>query len=274
LAVSYPKLMFPLAASLFTAVAITAPPAPSIIRVGLDPRTAPWAFVPGYDDSKEDFRAAPRMSSEQLARLTGLDVEVMRILAREMGASVEIVPTPWIDLESGLRANRFDMILDAWTPSTATSPDIVASDPYYTWSLLVVVRSSDTSIRSVADLAGRRVGHVSDPSVLRAVRAMGLGLGAELERVDQGGPAMFDLLATSDLDAVIFDSTFVRWRIARDTAFRILGEPLNLLGYHVGVRRADPDLLARVQTAVRSFVKSSEATALRRKWEGPEAPRQ
>jgi ABC-type amino acid transport substrate-binding protein len=261
-------------ASLITAVAIAAPPAPSAIRVGLDPRTAPWAFVPGYDDSKEDVRAQPSLSADQLAGLTGLDVEVLHILARDMGADVEIVPTPWVDLEAGLRERRFDLILDAWTPSATTSPDIVASDPYYTWSLLVVVRASDRSIRTVADLAGRRVGHVSDPSVLRAVRAMGLGLGAELERVDQGGEAMFELLAASELDAVIFDSTFVRWRMARDGAFRILGEPLNSLGYHVGVRRDDPELLARVQTAVRSFVSSPEAAALRRRWEGPEAPRQ
>jgi ABC-type amino acid transport substrate-binding protein len=265
--------MLTLVASLFTAVAIAAPPGPSVIRVGLDPRTAPWAFVPGYDDSKEDFRSTPRVSTDQLAGLTGLDVEVLHILAREMNVGVEIVPTPWVGLETGLKAGRFDVILDAWTPSATTPPEIVASDPYYSWGLLVVVRASDSSIRAVSDLAGRRVGHVSDPSVLRAVRAMGLGLGADLERVDEGGDAMFDLLAASELDAVIFDSTFVRWRMAGDSAFRVLGDPLNRLGYHVGVRRDDPVLLARVQAAVRSFVSSPEAAALRQRWEGPRAPR-
>jgi polar amino acid transport system substrate-binding protein len=257
---------------LLATAAIAAPTPPAAVRVGLDPRTAPWAFVAGRDDSDEDFRAQPRLSQEDLGRLTGLDVEVIGALARHMGAEVEIVPTPWIDLEAGLRDGKFDLIVNAWTPSATTPPEIVASEPYYSWSLLIAVRASDSSIHSVSDLRGRRVGHVSDPAVLKALRAMGMGLDVQLERVDQGGEAMFRQLAASDLDAVIFDSTFVRWRVARDPRFRIAGEPLNRLGYHVGVRREDRDLFARVQAAVKAFLGSPEATALRAKWEGADAP--
>lgn len=261
-----------LLASLLALVGTAAPAAPPTLRVGMDPRTAPWAFVPGHDYSKEDFRAEPRLTREQISRLTGLDVEVMGALARLMGVQVEIVPTPWIELEAGLTSGRFDVILDAWTPSAATPPGIVASEPYYTWSLLIVTRASDRSIASVPDLVGRRVGHVSDPSVLEALHAMGSSLDAQLVPVDQGGEEMFDRLGVSDLDAVIFDSTFVLWRIARDARFHVVGEPLNRLGYHVGVRRGDDGLLAKVQAAVRQFVGSPEAVALRRKWESSEAP--
>jgi ABC-type amino acid transport substrate-binding protein len=255
--------------SLIAAVALAAPLS---VRVGMDTRTPPWAFAPGSDASKEDFRAEPHPGPDELSRLEGLDVDVMHALADRMGVSVEVVPTAWIDLESGLRDGRFDLILNAWTPSATTPPEIVASDPYYSWSLLLAVRASETSIRSVADLAGHRVGHVSDPAVLRAVRAMGMGVDAQLERVDQGGEEMFARLARGDLDGLLFDSTFVLWRVARDREFRVVGEPLNKLGYHVGVRRDDRDLFEKVQAAVRSFVASGEPDALRRKWEGPEAP--
>ena len=145
--------------------------------------------------------------------------------------------------------------------------------PYYLWSLLIATRASDRSIYSVSDLAGRRVGHVSDPAVLEALRAMGSGLEAQLETVDQGGEEMFDRLGRSQLDAVIFDSTFVRWRIARDADFHIVGEPLNRLGYHVGLRRGEVELFAKVQAAVKLFVDSPEAATLRRKWESQRGPR-
>jgi ABC-type amino acid transport substrate-binding protein len=101
---------------------------------------------------------------------------------------------------------------------------------------------------------------------------MGSSLEARLERVDQGGEELFSRLGSSDLDAVIFDSTFVRWQIARDASFHVVGKPLNRLGYHVGLRRGEDALLAKVQAAVKQFVESPEAAELRRKWESREAP--
>ena len=49
-------------------------------------------------------------------------------------------------------------------------------------------------------------------------------------------------------------------------------EPLNQLGYCVGVRAGDKSLLERLQSAVHAFVASPEATRLKHKWESAEAP--
>jgi ABC-type amino acid transport substrate-binding protein len=242
------------------------------VRVGLDPRSAPWAFVPGYDYAREDVHAPPKVGAEQLSRLTGLDIDVLRALEGRMGVHAEIVQTPWLDLEAGLLASRYDMILNAWTPSAKTPDAIVASEPYYEWGLLVAARAADASIRSVGDLADKRVGHVSDPSVLPALRALGAGIGAKLVVVDQGGEELFARVGRGELDAVVFDSAFVRWRVGREPAFRVVGEPLNHLGYHVGVRASDKALFEKVQAAIRGFVASPEAREIRRRWESPSAP--
>jgi ABC-type amino acid transport substrate-binding protein len=240
---------------------------PPTVRVGLDPRSAPWAFVPGHDYTKEDVRAPPKLTAEQLTRLVGLDVDVLHALERRMGVRAQIVPTPWFDLEAGLLNSRYDLILNAWTPNARTPEAIAPTTPYYAWGLLVAARTADASIRTLSDLADRRIGHVSDPSVLPALRALGAGVGARLTVVDQGGEELFDRLGRSELDAVAFDSAFVRWRVARDGAFRIVGEPLNHLGYHVGVRASDKALFEKVQGAVNGFVGSPEAQEVRRRWE-------
>lgn len=185
-----------------------------------------------------------------------------------MGVHAEIVQTPWLDLEAGLLASRYDMILSAWTPNARTSEGIVASEPYYEWGLLVAARAADASIRSVGDLSDRRIGHVSDPSVLPALRALGAGVGAKLVVVDQGGEELFARLGSGEIDAIVFDSAFVRWRVGQDGGFRVVGEPLNHLGYHVGVRASDKALLEKVQAAIKGFVASAEAREVQRKWEG------
>jgi ABC-type amino acid transport substrate-binding protein len=53
----------------------------------------------------------------------------------------------------------------------------------------------------------------------------------------------------------------------------VVGEPLNKLGYHVGVRREDAALLARVQAAVKALVDSGEIEKIRKRWEASDAPR-
>lgn len=238
------------------------------LRFGMETRAVPLCFVAGLDYSKEDRHKPPALTAAQLGRVEGLEVDIARALARRLGVEPVFVPEAWFDLEKGLEARRFDLILASWTPSESTPEDIVASDPYYHWGLVVAVRAHDRRIRTVADLAGKRVGHFADPSVTRALKEMGAGLEAEMVPGEDGG-ALFERLRTGDVDALLFDSPELRWRVAREpAAFRVVGEPLNRLGYHVGVRRGDFELLRRVNDAIHDLVGSAEMRAIDTRWGG------
>jgi ABC-type amino acid transport substrate-binding protein len=237
------------------------------LRFGMDTRSLPYCFVPGLDYSKEDPHKPPAVTADQLRRLTGLEVDIMNALSHRLGVKPVVVPVAWFDLEAGLLANRFDAILASWTPSERTSADIAASEAYYEWGLLIAARANDDRIRSPADLAGLKVGHFDDPAVVRSLMEMGAGLGAHLVSVSgSDGTGLFENLRSGAVDALIFDSPGVRWRVAQDPAFRVVGGPLNRLGYHVGVRRAT-ELLRRVNGAIRSLLPSEEMQALRQKWD-------
>ena len=193
----------------------------------------------------------------------------MNALARRLGVKAVVVPVAWFDLEVGLLANRYDAILGSWTPSESTPADIAASEPYYDWGLLIAARANDPRIHGPADLAGLRVGHFDDPAVVRALTEMGAGLGAHLVSVSgSDGTELFERLRAGGIDALVFDSPGVRWRVAHDRAFRVVGEPLNRLGYHVAVRRPDTELLSRMNGGIRGLLASEEMRAIRRKWEG------
>jgi ABC-type amino acid transport substrate-binding protein len=62
-----------------------------------------------------------------------------------------------------------------------------------------------------------------------------------------------------------------RWRVARDKAFRIVGEPLNRLGDHIGVRRTDADLLKRLDAAIKELRASPDLARIRQRWESPDS---
>jgi ABC-type amino acid transport substrate-binding protein len=247
------------------AVALPAVAQPAV-RVGMDTRSPPWSFVPGLDYAAEDANADPTVSEAQLKKATGIDVDVALFLSRQLGRPLVIVPVAWFDLESALLAGRIDAILCAWTPSPKTSPDIVASSPYYEWGLLLAARSNDAKLVGLADLKRVTVGHFQSQVVERTLRSVGAGALKVYDKQE----TLFDDLKAEKIGAILYDSPYVRWRVARDRSFKTVGEPLNRLGYHVGLRRSDAALATQIQDGVRELMASGERERIRKKWE--EAP--
>jgi len=227
----------------------------------METRLPPWSFVPDLPR-----RPTPAMSAAELQKLAGLDVDVMKALAGQLKRTPVVVPTVWYDLEKDLLANKFDAILSAWTPSPATPATIVATASYCDWGLVVAVRAADDRVKAVSDLGRQklRVGHIDDPAVKRSLYALGGGRFEMRTTV----PQLFADLMSNELDAVVYDSLYVRWRGSRRKDLRVVGEPLNRLGYHLGLRKADASLFREVDAAVRALRDSGEWARVQARWEG------
>lgn len=254
--------------ALLLVLALTAAAGAEDLRVGMDTRTPPWSFVPGVDDSSDDPNKDPTPSEAQLKTVQGIDVEVANALASRLGATLRIVPVAWFGQEQGLVEKRYDAIVGAWTPNPRTPATIVASTPYYGWGLQIAVRADNKKVVSYAQLAGARVGHYRDAAAERTVRSLGAGALVSFDSQE----VMFDELKAGKLAAVLFDSPYVLWRVARDKELRAVGAPLNRLGYHVGVRKEDKALVDRVEAAVKALVAAGDIAKIQQKWEGAGAP--
>jgi ABC-type amino acid transport substrate-binding protein len=234
----------------------------TVLRVGMDTRSRPWAFVPGLYDSKEAYDQPPKISASQLGLLQGTDIDFMKALARRLNAVPKVVPFAWPKIEEGLVSKEFDVLINGWQPNSRTPAGIVASSPYFEWGLLIVVRAANTTIRSYRDLAGTRVGYYSDRIVDRTVQGLGAGSLVPLEDSDR----LFQELAAGRVDALVEDSTYVRWRVAHDSSFRVVGERLNRLSYNVGLRREDKALYQKVEVAIRELIEAGEIERIRARW--------
>jgi ABC-type amino acid transport substrate-binding protein len=241
---------------------------PSVLRFGMDTRSRPWAFVPGLDYSKEDWSQPPKISPAQLELLQGLDVDIMKAIAIRLNAVPKVVPYSWSHIEEGLVSKQFDLLMNGWVPNSRTPSTIVASSSYCDWGLLIAVRADNKTIRSYLDLAGSRLGYFRDPSVQRSVDNLAASQLISYEDSD----VLFEALAARKIDAAVEDSTYVRWRVAHDSSFRIVGDPLNRLGYFVGLRKDDTDLYEKVQAAIRDLLQSGEIDKIRKRWASPASP--
>ncbi|MFI5184746.1 MAG: substrate-binding periplasmic protein [Vicinamibacteria bacterium] len=254
------RILFVMALSLGATLGAAAE---SDLKVGTFIGSPPWAFIPGSGPLGVEAPATPLASEAQVKRTVGLDIDVARALGRRMGRSVTIVAGNWTTIEKELLEKRFDIVIAAWTPSRKTPEGVVASAPYYDWGLLMVVKSDDTHFHSYADLTGAKVGHFNDPAVERTLRSLGAAELVPFASED----LLFQGLKAGKVPVIVMDSPYVRWRLGRDPGFRAVGEPLNKLGYHVAVRKADVELLQKVEAAVKDFAGSPESIEIRKRWE-------
>ena len=233
------------------------------LRVGISNDNPPWAFAPERLGVLVAADAPlPPVTPAQFKTLSGLDVDVARALAQRLGMSLRLVSANWLNIENELLEKKFDVILSSWTPSRKTPASVVASDPYYAWGLVICVRGDAAKVRSYRDLPqARLVGHYLDPAVEQTLRSLGA---SNTKAYDSEG-ALFKALNDGTIDALVHDSTYARWRVNADSALHVVGEPLNRLGYHVGVRKDDKELLERVNVAVRELLASPEMAEIRKK---------
>lgn len=106
--------------------------------IGMEGNWAPWTY---HDD--DDI-------------LTGFDVEVGRYIAEKLGVEAEFVEGEWDGLLAGVKAGRYDMVINGVDITDERSEAFHFSAPYAFIKTALVVRADDDSIQSLEDLKGKK----------------------------------------------------------------------------------------------------------------------
>ena len=107
------------------------------IVIGTEGTWAPWTF---HDEADN---------------LVGFDVEVGKLLAREMGVDAEFVEGEWDGLLAGVSGGRYDMVINGVEWSEERAATYTFSEPYAYIRTALIVRDDNTDITSFEDLKGR-----------------------------------------------------------------------------------------------------------------------
>jgi hypothetical protein len=155
---------------------------------------------------------------------------------------------------AGAEKERGDLIMAGYIPYDA--PGVAWSEPYLDLGLCLIV-AADAPIRSVGDLKGRVVGMYEDDGAEAEVRKL-VPDAREIRRFEQG---YLEMLISGGLDGFIYDYPFaveeIRIHYERfpqhKGRLRIAQYNLTDSHYAVGVRAAEPELLASVNAAIRAW---------------------
>lgn len=106
-----------------------------IIRVGAEGDYPPYAY---HDENNE---------------LTGIEVEIMELLAGDLGIEVEWTPAPWDSLIAGVDADKYDVVINSLAVTDEREEKFDFSIPY-TRAIGKAAVLEDSPLQSLDDLDG------------------------------------------------------------------------------------------------------------------------
>ncbi len=104
-----------------------------------------------------DASFPPFEMTDANGQIVGLDVDIGRAIAANLGVPAEPVNIGFDGLYDALLARRVDIILSGLPYDPRLTRDVAYTRPYFNAGQMVVVRADNQKINEVKDLAGRAV---------------------------------------------------------------------------------------------------------------------
>jgi polar amino acid transport system substrate-binding protein len=243
--------------------------AAGVIKVSTDPNYAPQSFIADN------------------GQLDGFDVAVAKEVAKRLGVKVEFITPEWDLITSGRWGKRWDLSIGSMTPTVERKKALLFTQAYYYTPAQFAIHAKNTTIKSLKDLAGKKIGTCSECTYDR-------WLNRNLELLDQKVvypdwkpgeirtyPTDADViqdLALGDgvrLDAVLSATATLHEAIKSGCGggcpLKMIGNPVfyDALSFALDKSRAPSDkLLARLEKILDEMHADGTLTKLSMKWYG------
>jgi polar amino acid transport system substrate-binding protein len=200
----------------------------------------------------------------------GADIEVAKLVAKDLGVAIEMVPVTGPTRVASLLTGKVDMVISIFGITPERAKSVAFSIPYGTLKAAIFGPKS-VDIKSMADLKGKRIG-VARGNVMDIELTATAPEGTIFQRFDDEATSNAALLA-GQVDAIgIPDHTGVL--LARQNPEKQLETKFitRLSPYGIGLRRNDPDLLRWVNTFVFFHKSNGDLARIYEKWVGSPLP--
>ncbi|WP_169778201.1 amino acid ABC transporter substrate-binding protein [Campylobacter curvus] len=144
---------------------------------------------------------APFSFYNEKNELTGFDVDIARAVAGKLNLKIEFFAAPWDSMLAGFDAGKADAVFNQMSPTEECKKKYDFSKPYTVVYGAIIVRKDNDSIKSFADLKGKKDADSATSNWAQVAKKYG----AEHVVVDSFAKSM-ELLFAGRVDCVIRDN--------------------------------------------------------------------
>jgi len=218
------------------------------ILIGIDVNSPPY----GFQNEKQEF--------------DGSEVETAKMLAKDLGVELEIVPTTVANRVPYLTTNRVDAVMASFAITPERAKSVWFSTPYgVTGSVIIGAKSAD--MKDYAAMKGKKIATTRGSAAEIALGAR-TDDGFELVRLDDDSAATAALVS-GQTDALVTTPAIAQ-TIFKRFPDREYEEKFSVLKfwYGVGVQRGNQELLQWLNTDLMFNIQNGNVSKINEKWMG------
>ena len=205
----------------------------------------------------------PPMEFVENGKRTGFDVELVEAIGKQMGRTVEWTDIDFKGLIPALVSKRVDMAVSAIYITDERKKVVDFTAPYYAGGLVAMVKADNTTIKTPADLNGKKVSvQVGTKSVTYVKEKYPQVQLMEVEKNQE----MFNLVDIGRSDAAVTGKPAAFQYVRTRPGLKVLDEALTTEEYGMALRKDTPELTKAVNTAIEKLKADSTYAALVKKW--------
>jgi glutamate transport system substrate-binding protein len=205
----------------------------------------------------------------------GFDVDVAKYIAGKMGVAegdIEFKEARSANRETFLQNGTVDMVIATYSITDARKPKVSYGGPYIVTHQDMMVRADDTSIKSLADLKGKKVCAVSGSNSWKNITDGTNKLNMKVAATTvpaQGYTECMTKLKGGAVDVISTDATILAGFVKQQgTAFKVVNAPFTDEKYGVGIKKGDQAGCQAINEAVKTMYSDGTAQRLWQKWFG------
>jgi len=233
---------------LMMALTVTASAEAFTFKMGFDAEYPPYSFL---DDNGE---------------YAGYDIDMCKKACDILGWEIELVPINWDTRLITLDAGEIDCIWSGMTLEVIPEEDYTLSIAYSNSSQMILTKASN-GIETLADLEGKIVGVQLGTSADLLLSEGGdcaelCATFGDLMRYENYNVCFTELMAGA-IDAIAIDIGVAQGKIAEyGDEYVMLADPIAAESYGICFRKADADMCASVESALKQLVEDGTYIAL------------
>jgi ABC-type amino acid transport substrate-binding protein len=216
-----------------------------VLRVGTDATYPPFEY-----------------NDDNTGEIIGFDIDLMKALCAELGLTPRFIVVPFGGIIPALRSGKYDCIISAMTitPERLEAVDFTRS--YYKAGQSLAVPVNDTTIKSITDLKGKKVGvQLGTTGEIMAKNIEGV----EVISFNNIGAAFIDM-ENGRIDAVLNDYPTTKRAIAVRGWAKIVGPILSSENYGIAVAKSNERLLSVLNAALDKAISNGVIDSLKSYW--------
>jgi polar amino acid transport system substrate-binding protein len=206
----------------------------------------------------------PMESIDEKGDFVGMDIDIARKIALDLGIKGEFQNIPWDKLFDALKTKQVDMIISSITITTERAQTMDFSNPYFNAGQVVLTTiDKANTIKGLEALADKKIGvQIETTSETEAKKYTDPSFVIAYENYDLAKEALLN----GTIDAIIIDYPAAVGMISQEKSLKIVWGPFTQEFYGIAVRKDETRLLEEINKTLRKLKREGELKNLEEKW--------